>query len=236
MLNRFFKKAVVLTAVAGSVLLMGSMPDVNAEEADIKGAASGIESVIKDSKGLSVTDNVNIYVINNSEGEYLNRAFGGTEDTIFATSIPDKNRLMIEEKIKLAKEESQRIIDEAALKAEEEKENKRNEVVDFALQFVGNPYVYGGTSLTNGADCSGFVMSVYKNFGYSLPRTTWGMETSGVAVSESDIRPGDLVLYEGHVGIYMGEGNIVHARNSRCGITTNNMHYQTVKTIRRIIE
>ena len=236
MLNRFIKKTVTLTAIAGSVLLMGSMPDVKAAEADISGVASGIETVLADSKGMKVADNVNIYVINNSEGEYLNKAFAGTEDTIFTEGVPDKAALRVEEKIRIAKEESARIIEDAARQVELEKDNKREDIVNFATQFVGNPYVYGGTSLTNGADCSGFVMSVYKNFGYSLPRTTWGMENSGVAVSADDIRLGDLVLYEGHVGIYMGDGNIVHARNSRCGITTNNMDYQTVKTIRRIIE
>lgn len=236
MLNRFFIKTVALTAVAGSMLFMGKMPEVKAAESDIKGIASGIESVLTDSKGVQVADNVNIYVINNSEGEYLNKTFAGTEDTIFTDGVPDKAALRVEEKIRVAKEESAKIIEEAQRQVELEKDNKREEVVNFATQFVGNPYVYGGTSLTNGADCSGFVMSVYKNFGYSLPRTTWGMETSGVAVSADEILPGDLVLYEGHVGIYMGDGNIVHARNSRCGITTNNMDYQTVKTIRRIIE
>ena len=236
MFNRFIKNTVTLTAIAGTVLLMGTMPEVKAAETDISGVASGITTVLTDSKGMKVADNVNIYVINNSEGEYLNKTFSGTEDTIFTEGVPDKAQLRVEEKIRVAKEESAKIIEEAARQVELEKNNKREEVVNFATQFVGNPYVYGGTSLTNGADCSGFVMSVYKNFGYSLPRTTWGMESSGVAVSADEILPGDLVLYEGHVGIYMGEGNIVHARNSRFGITTHNMDYQTVKTIRRIIQ
>ena len=235
MFNKFIKKTIFLSAILGSVMFMGAMPDVQAKEADLNGVVSGMETILEESKGLKVADSVNVYVINNSEGEYLNKAFGGTENTIFETKIADKNQLELEESINAAKENSARIIEEAKIAEEEAKDLEREEVKDFALQFVGNPYVYGGTSLTNGADCSGFVMSVYKNFGYSLPRTTWGMETSGTAVSIEDIRPGDLVLYSGHVGIYIGDGNIVHARNSRYGITTNNMHYQTVKTIRRII-
>ena len=236
---KHIKKAVALSAITVSVFLLGSMQDVNAAEADIKGVASGMETMLKESKGFKVADNVNVYVINNSEGEFLNRAFGGNEDTIFYEGVKDKATLRVEEQIKIAKQKSAMILEEEALKEEqrieEKKSAKREGVVSFASQFVGNPYAYGGTSLTNGADCSGFVMSVYNSFGYSLPRTTWGMESSGVAVSEDEILPGDLVLYDGHVGIYIGDGNIVHARNSRYGITTNNMHYQTVKTIRRII-
>ena len=236
MFNRFLKQTILLSAIAGTVLVMGKMPDVNAAEADLRGVASGVETVLTESNYKKIADNMNVFVINNSEGSHINKAFGGTENTIFASNIKDKNTLELEARIEEAKAASAKILEEARLAEEEAKELKRNEVKDFALQFVGNPYVYGGTSLTHGTDCSGFVMSVYKNFGYSLPRTTWGMEKSGVAVSEEDIRPGDLVLYSGHVGIYIGDGNIVHARNSRFGITTNDMHYQTVKTIRRIIE
>ena len=82
--------------------------------------------------------------------------------------------------------------------------------MEYACQFIGNPYVWGGTSLTNGADCSGFVQSVYAHFGISLPRTTWDQEYAGTAVSYDQAAPGDLILYEGHVGIYMGDGQIVN--------------------------
>ena len=107
-------------------------------------------------------------------------------------------------------------------------------VVDYATQFVGNPYVWGGTSLTNGADCSGFVQSVYANFGVSLPRTSYEQQNAGTEVSYADAQPGDLICYGGHVAIYMGNGQIVHASNSRDGIKiSNNAAYRTILSVRR---
>ncbi len=109
-------------------------------------------------------------------------------------------------------------------------------VVDYALQFVGNPYVYGGTSLTNGADCSGFVMSVYANFGVSLPHSSSADRSQGTGVEGglSNAQPGDLVCYSGHVGIYVGDGQIVHASNSKTGIIVSNANYRQVLAVRRI--
>ena len=134
-------------------------------------------------------------------------------------------------------EEEQRIAEEKAEEERKEQEAARQEaaeasvlndstgvsgqaVIDYACQFVGNPYVWGGTSLTNGADCSGFVQSVYAYFGISLPRTTYDMVNSGYAVSYDEAQPGDLILYGdcSHVGLYMGDGNIVNALNSEKGI------------------
>lgn len=111
----------------------------------------------------------------------------------------------------------------------------RQAVIDFACQFIGNPYVWGGTSLTNGADCSGFVQSVYANFGVSLPRTTWDMENVGYPVSYDQALPGDIVLYSGHVGLYMGDGNIVNAMNEAQGIGICNANYAPIITIRRVL-
>lgn len=109
------------------------------------------------------------------------------------------------------------------------------QVIDFACQFIGNPYVWGGTSLTNGADCSGFVQSVYANFGISLPRTTWDMENVGYEVSYDQAQPGDLVLYDGHVGLYMGDGNIVNAMNEVDGIGICTATYAPIITVRRVL-
>lgn len=103
----------------------------------------------------------------------------------------------------------------------------------FALQFVGNPYVSGGTSLTNGADCSGFTMSVYKNFGIDIPRTSGAQASSGTTVSEEEMLPGDIVCYDGHVGIYIGNDQIVHASTEATGIKVGNMHYKTIKCVKR---
>ena len=109
-------------------------------------------------------------------------------------------------------------------------------VVDYATQFVGNPYVWGGTSLTNGADCSGFVQSVYANFGVSLPRTSYEQQNAGTEVSYADAQPGDLICYGGHVAIYMGNGQIVHASNSVDGIKiSNNAAYRTITSVRRLV-
>lgn len=110
------------------------------------------------------------------------------------------------------------------------------QIADYAMKFIGNPYVYGGTSLTNGADCSGFVQSVYKHFGISLPRTSSEQGKSGRAVNGLDnARPGDLVWYSGHIGIYIGNGKIVHASNPKNGIITSNATYRTILGIRRIV-
>ncbi len=109
-------------------------------------------------------------------------------------------------------------------------------VVDYATQFVGNPYVWGGTSLTNGADCSGFVQSVYANFGVSLPRTSYEQQNAGTEVSYADAQPGDLICYGGHVAIYMGNGRIVHASNSVDGIKiSDNAAYRTIVSVRRLV-
>ena len=119
----------------------------------------------------------------------------------------------------------------------------RESVVAFALQFVGNPYVWGGTSLTRGTDCSGFVQSVYRYFGYHLPRTSAAMRRYGVNVGTNleDALPGDLICYNGHVAMYIGGGKIVHASNSapypRGGIkVSKNGAYRQILTIRRVIK
>ena len=109
-------------------------------------------------------------------------------------------------------------------------------VVSYATQFVGNPYVWGGTSLTSGADCSGFVQSVYAKFGVSLPRTSYEQQNAGYEVSYADAQPGDLICYGGHVAIYMGNGQIVHASNSRDGIkVSDNAAYRTITSVRRLV-
>lgn len=138
-----------------------------------------------------------------------------------------------EEVARIAKE-----AEEAAAKAAEEavaNMSTGQAVVDYACQFIGNPYVWGGTSLTNGADCSGFVQSVFAQFGVSLPRTTWDMENVGSPVSYDQAIPGDLVLYDGHVGIYMGDGQIVNAINSARGIGILPATYTNIITVRRLI-
>ena len=114
------------------------------------------------------------------------------------------------------------------------------QVANYAKQFVGNPYRYGGTSLTNGADCSGFTQSVYKHFGYKLPRTSSEQRKSGKSVSFSNRKVGDLICYSGHVGIYIGNNKIVHASNSKPypkgGIKISSVTIMKVKAVRRIVK
>ena len=151
----------------------------------------------------------------------------------------EEERRQAREASRKAREEAQ----QAAMQTEqtvapviaEDSVNMGQQVADFALQFVGNPYVYGGTSLTNGADCSGFVMSVYANFGVSLPHSANADRKKGTGVgSIQEAIPGDLVCYSGHVGIYIGNGQIVHASNSRTGIIVSNANYDTILAVRRI--
>ena len=109
-------------------------------------------------------------------------------------------------------------------------------VVNYACQFVGNPYVWGGTSLTNGADCSGFIMSIYAKFGVSLPHSSGAMAGCGRGVSYSEAMPGDIICYAGHVAIYMGGGQIVHASNAKDGIKiSGNAAYRPIVAVRRVL-
>ena len=143
----------------------------------------------------------------------------------------------VEEEIaRLAAEEAARIAAEEARKEAERQAlmQRGQSVVDYARQFLGNPYVYGGQSLTRGTDCSGFVRSVYKNFGIYLPRTSYSMRSVGRAVSYSEILPGDIVCYSGHVGIYAGNGQIVNAIDEAHGIGMSNAKYSNIITIRRM--
>ena len=119
--------------------------------------------------------------------------------------------------------------------------SRRTQLVNFALQYVGNPYVWGGTSLTNGIDCSGFTMQVMKQFGVSLPHYPGSQAKMGKAVTSSEMRPGDLIFYANsggtvnHVAIYIGNGQIVHAASRRSGIKISTWNYRTPKTIRNML-
>lgn len=149
-----------------------------------------------------------------------------------------------------AEEEARRKANEAAEAADKKSGKKKSSsssgasvsgsgrgssVASYALQFVGNPYVYGGSSLTNGTDCSGFTMSVYAHFGVSLPHSSGAQRSVGYDVGGlANAQPGDLVCYSGHVGLYIGNGQIVHASSAKTGIKVSNANYRQVLSVRRI--
>ena len=125
--------------------------------------------------------------------------------------------------------------EEEAIRLAEESYEKGKQLVEYALQFVGGPYVYGGTSLTKGCDCSGFTMALYDHFGISLSHASDAQRYAGVAVDGiENAQPGDIIIYSGHVAIYMGNGQIVHAANSRLGIVVSGIDFMTMLGIRRI--
>ena len=137
------------------------------------------------------------------------------------------------------KEETARIrkqaLKEAARRKEEKRVANRQAVADFAVQFVGNPYVWGGTSLTGGADCSGFIGSVYRSFGYNLPRTSSELRRAGRKVSYNEKQPGDIICYNGHVAMYIGSGLVIHASNPSDGIKISNAYYRHPVKIGRVM-
>lgn len=109
------------------------------------------------------------------------------------------------------------------------------QIARYGCQYIGNPYVLGGTSLTKGADCSGFIYRIYSDFGYSVPRTSYQQRSAGTSVKYADAQPGDIICYDGHVGLYIGGGYIVHASNVKTGIKVSKATYREILSVRRIV-
>lgn len=218
----FYKKfaAVVLSAV-----LVGVVPSV----------------VFADVDGVSAVSDGDVEVLSIEDG------FSDGADSIsaFASALADKTVSEVQG-YQEAKAEAE-VIAQERLEAEEERKaaeearlEMRQGIVDFALQFVGNPYVYGGTSLTNGADCSGFVMSVFAEFGYELPRVAAAQCAASEKKSVADIEAGDLVFYgDGgidHVALYIGDGKIVHASTAATGIKVSDYNYRAPAAVGTFVE
>lgn len=173
------------------------------------------------------------------------------QETALIKQLEEEERRKAEEEARRKAEEEARLAAEAQAQNSEGSGNgtssqstpvvssggsaKGQEIANFACKYVGYPYKAGGTSLTEGADCSGFVWAVYKSFGYSLPRTSYAQSSAGRSVSYSEAQPGDIIYYGGHVGIYIGNGRIVHASTERTGIKTESATYRSIITIRRIL-
>lgn len=111
-----------------------------------------------------------------------------------------------------------------------------SDIADYALQFEGNPYLWGGTSLTQGTDASGFIVSVFNHFGFVLPHSSQAITNIGEKIEEENILPGDVVCYNDHIGIYVGDNKIIHASNPKSGIVVTNMNYKEPISIRRIVQ
>ena len=179
--------------------------------------------------------------IEEGDGYVLTELVRLHSEYVTAESKEEEEARLAEEKRK--RDEAREAARQAALKEAEEAAANVNvepseigiEVANYACQFVGNPYKWGGTSLTEGADCSGFVMSVYANFGVELPHSSAADREVGYEVgSLAEAIPGDIICYSGHVAIYIGDGMIVHASNEKDGIKVSKVAYRKILAIRRI--
>lgn len=161
----------------------------------------------------------------------------------YAKTIKQQNKIISTEEAAIAKAK-----EEAAKKENAKSEGltggsnpsyatnvSASDVLNYASQFVGNPYVFGGTSLTNGIDCSAFVQACFGHFGISLPRTSYQQRSAGQEVSYANAKAGDIICYAGHVAIYMGNGKIIHAANARQGICYGTATYRTIVSVRRVL-
>ncbi len=278
-LNKLF-----FTILSGTFIVLGSTMNAKASDNFANSMPMvpivEIDNVLSRENQMDTADNIQLYLVKNDKGEYLNIAFSNVSDFAYiryAASeksdwsgkmykgttveildnqgdwvriksgnvygyVQAKDLIMGKDAKEYDSDNTAQIynyaesrVEEEARLLKEEAERKGREVIEYGSQFIGNPYVWGGTSLVNGTDCSGFVQAVYANFGISLPRTTWSMESVGTPVSYEEMLPGDIVLYNGHVGLYAGNDTILNALNERQGITISNARYAPIITIRRVL-
>ena len=224
-----------------SVVIAGSVPCTVFADTDVSAVTDGeVEELSIEEDFSDGTDSISA-LANALADKTVSDVAEYQEAKAEAEEIAQK-RLEAEAAAEAARkaEEERKAAEEAARKAEEARVAKRQEIADFALQFVGNPYVYGGTSLTNGADCSGFVMSVFAQFGYELPRVAAAQCAASQKKSAEEIEVGDLVFYgDGgidHVALYIGDGKIVHASTAATGIKVSDYNYRAPAAVGTFVE
>ena len=232
--------AVQLSSMLGSNLTMVTGDTLYVrQEADVD---SGIVASLDYGEEIVVENTAGEWAKVNVDGVsgYVNKDYIDTTHLYRVAESPEEEAARIaleEEKARLAEEEARRQAEEEAAA---EASYIGQQMADYGQQFIGNPYVWGGTSLTNGADCSGFVQSIYKHFGYSIPRTSREQAAGGTEISISELRPGDLIFYAtggriDHVTMYIGNGQVVQASSPSTGIKVSSYDYRTpVKAVRYI--
>lgn len=221
--------------------------DLEAEEYELKEEQEALEEALEEKKAEAENYEVQIAQIRQSAAAYK---------ALVKQQTAQIKQLEAEEAARKAREEAERKAKEAASSTSTTKPSsssgtasaeivsminsasgsaKGKEIASFACRFIGNPYVPGGTSLTNGADCSGFTQAVYREFGISIPRNSTSQRSYGTGVSYADAQPGDIVCYAGHVGLYIGNGYIVHASTQKTGIKITAATYREILSVRRIV-
>lgn len=227
------KSGSVTGYVRADYLLTGAQARAKADE-------EAVDMAVCNSGGLYVREEPSTeasILTQIAEGEELEVV--SVEDDWVKIMLDDEEAYVFGEYVDISKK-LEKAVGMVELKYGQGVSNSRVDLVNYAKQFLGNPYVWGGTSLTNGADCSGFVMSIFKKYGVSLPHHSGSQANCGTAVSLSDAKPGDLVFYANngvinHVAIYIGNGQVIHASNPRTGIRISNVSYRTPYTVRRVL-
>ena len=234
------------TEAAGS-LTAGVSASLNASEVEALDVTAGVTSQLYDKTDVAVAANEKQMVAQGIEDTQTKEAVSEntTEDTSICGyknlgiaqvqgSLNVRKKASTDSKVvgKMTDKDACEIVSVKELEYGEGYTDSRVSLVQFALQFVGNRYVWGGTSLTNGIDCSGFTMQVYARYGVGLPHHAASQPAYGKRISASEAKPGDLFFYGSgssisHVGIYIGNGQIVHASNARTGIKISNAYYRT---------
>lgn len=200
---------------------------------------SSIVTMVSLDQKLNILEDQNewikVWVVDEGKVGYINKSYIAVEYTLKkGEAVEVEKKTEKSSKNSSSKSSSKKSSSKSAKAASD-----CSSVVEYALQFVGNPYVYGGTSLTKGTDCSGFTMSVYAKFGVYLPHSSSAQASCGTKVSASELAPGDLIFYGSgksinHVALYIGGGKVVHASTEKTGIKVSNAFYRTPVTIRRV--